>query len=130
MADGMFRSLRGAVETLEQKSGLNPLLFLDAIFGIPGIGFYAWSGKAILLAFVWVPLLATVLFYGVAFFLDRNFLRSEKHVRELKQLELLGEKGKELPFGTLDIAPTVAAAETTGTPTKNPKQLDGGEHVQ
>lgn len=96
MADGLFGSVRGAVETLEQKSGLNPLLFLDAIFGIPGLVSYAYSGKAILLAFVWVPLMFTLVFYGLAFFIDRNFLRSETHVKEMRQLDILGEKGKEL----------------------------------
>lgn len=114
---GVFGSLRGVVETLEQKSGLNPLLFLDAIFGVPAIGFYAWSGKAILLCFVWIPLTFTVLFYGIAFFVDRNFLRSEKHVREMKQLDILGEKGKEIAEEKmLAITPTTDPA---------PKKIEG-----
>ena len=90
----VFGSLRGIVQTLEQKSGLNPLLFVDTIFGIPGIVGYAWTGRSVLLAFAWIPLAVTLLFYGLAFFVDRNFLRSEKHIQEMRHLDLLGEKSK------------------------------------
>jgi hypothetical protein len=101
-----FGSLRGIVQTLEQKSGLNPLLFLDAIFGIPAIGFYAWKGQTVLLLFVWIPLLTTVLFYVIAFIIDRNFLRSEKHVYDMKRLDVLGEKGNTSPeLQVLEVPP-------------------------
>lgn len=115
---GIFSSLRGVVETLEQKSGLNPLLFLDAILGIPAIGFYAWSGRSIILVFVWIPLIATVLIYGIAFAVDRNFLRSETHVREMRQLDILGQKGDEISESD--------AANLE--PMQAPKQIPKGEN--
>ena len=89
--------MRGIVETIEQKSGLNALLYLDGIIGLPALVLYAYKGKSILLAFVWMPLLLTMLIYIVAFIIDRNFLRSEKHVKEMRQLEILGEKNREMP---------------------------------
>jgi uncharacterized membrane protein YeiB len=109
------------VETLEQKSGLNSLLYLDAIIGLPCLILYGASEKSIFLAFVWVLLIFTLLVYGISYAIDRDFLRSEKHVREMKQLDILGEKGKEYTSEEIDVLPDVQATKSIGSPAKNTK---------
>lgn len=95
-AEKLLGQIRGIVETLEQKSGINPLLFLVALITPISLILYSCSDKIVFIYFAAIPLFITLTFYGIAFFIDRNFLRSEKHVKEMRQMDMLGEKGKEI----------------------------------
>jgi hypothetical protein len=57
----IFGTIRGIVQTLELKSGLNPLLFLDAIFGIPALSLYALKQDSTFIWFAGIPLVTTLI---------------------------------------------------------------------
>lgn len=72
------------------ESGLNSLLYLDAIIALPCLMLYGFTEKSVYMAIVWLLVAFTLIIYGIAFSIDRNFLRSEKHVKEMKQHRISG----------------------------------------
>lgn len=121
----LFGSIRGIVETLEQKSGLNSLLFIIAVISLPSLVLYSLKSQPAYLWFAGIPIGFAILIYAASFVIDRDFLRSEKHTIEKKQLEImLGEKNKELPGeNILDID------QGENPEPKNDKKLTGGKDV-
>lgn len=87
-------SVKGIVETLEQKSGLNSILFIIAVISLPSLVLYSVKGQAAFLWFAGAPIAFAAIVYILAFIFDRDFLRSERHVIEKRQLDILGEKGR------------------------------------
>jgi hypothetical protein len=107
--DKWMGQMRGIVQTIEQKSGLNPILFIVALISLPSLFLYAFTNKEIFLWLICAPVGLFFIIYIVTFFIDRSFLRSEKFVYDMKQLDVLGEKGNERPEKEiLEIKPVTA----------------------
>lgn len=119
--DKWIGQMRGIVQTLEQKSGLNPVLFVIALISLPSLFLYAFTDKWVFLLLIFAPLVFFGIIYAVAFVFDRDFLRSEKFIYDMKRLDVLGEKGKELP--EQEILKVPATTSSVGTR----KRLDRGQ---
>lgn len=120
--ENIIGQVKGIVQTIEQKSGLNPILFIVALISLPSLILYAVTEKAFFIWLICIPVALFFIIYIAAFFIDRNFLRSEKFVYDMKQLDVLGEKGNErTEKEILEIEPVAAS------PNNSKKQIRKGK---
>ena len=86
----------------ERSSGFRPyLIFVLMLFGFCTVLLSFFPNHAVTTGFCLVALLATVgwflILFGIKAFQDPNFCRSEKHIENVRRMQLVEQKGDPGP---------------------------------
>lgn len=86
-----------AVVKINSKSALNPLLWLSGVVIPTSIITFGFTGRIELLYMAVSPIILIAFAYCYFMFSNPDYLLSEHYQLEKHTLELMGEKGKEIP---------------------------------